>query len=61
MVLEILSAQGEAVRRFFEVSPAHIVLRTLQALADDGLLSATTVVAARERLGLGPSPAPWTL
>ena len=55
------SDSREAVRRFFEVSPAHVVLRALQALADDGLLPAATVAAARDRLGLAPSPAPWTL
>jgi pyruvate dehydrogenase E1 component len=55
------SDSREAVRAFFEVSPRHIALRALQALADDGVLGADVPAAARQRYGLGPSPAPWTL
>jgi pyruvate dehydrogenase E1 component len=55
------SDSREAVRGFFEVSPQHIALRALQALADDGVLAAEVPAAARQRYGLGPSPAPWTL
>jgi pyruvate dehydrogenase E1 component len=55
------SDSREAVRGFFEVSPQHIALRALQALADDGVLAADVPATARQRYGLGPSPAPWTL
>jgi len=55
------SDSREAVRGFFEVSPQHIALRALQALADDGVLAAEVPATARQRYGLGPSPAPWTL
>ncbi|MEY3251925.1 MAG: hypothetical protein RL227_898, partial [Pseudomonadota bacterium] len=55
-------SDGRALlREYFEVSPRHIVLRALQALADDGVLGADVPAAARQRYGLGPSPAPWTL
>jgi pyruvate dehydrogenase E1 component len=47
------------LREFFEVSPRHIVLRALQALADDGALQADVPAAARLRYGLATSPAPW--
>ena len=47
------------LREFFEVSPRHIVLRALQALADDGDLPAAAVAAARLRYGIAPGPAPW--
>ncbi len=55
------SDSREAVRDFFEVSPRHIVLRALQALADDGVLDAALPAAARARYGFAPSSAPWTL
>jgi pyruvate dehydrogenase E1 component len=55
------SDSREAVRDFFEVSPWHIALRALQALADDGVLAAEVPAAARARYGFAPSPAPWTL
>ncbi len=48
------------LRDFFEVSPRHIVLRALQALADDGSLPASAPRAARERYGITPGPTPWS-
>ena len=55
------------LREFFEVSPRHVVLRALQALADDGALPADVPAAARLRYGLDSglqnrqtvAPAPW--
>ena len=51
------------LREFFEVSPRHVVLRALQALADDGALPADVPAAARLRYGLENgqtvAPAPW--
>ncbi len=49
------------LREFFEVSPRHIVLRALQALADDGAMDAALPAAARERYGITATPAPWTV
>jgi pyruvate dehydrogenase E1 component len=48
------------LREFFEVSPRHIVLRALQALADDGALPADLPRAARERYGITPGRHPWS-
>ena len=48
------------LREFFEVSPRHIVLRVLQALADDGALPAEVPRAARERYGITPGRHPWS-
>ncbi|AKJ68696.1 pyruvate dehydrogenase [Pandoraea thiooxydans] len=41
----------EALRRFFEVDRASIVIAALKALADDGEIEADVVVSARERYG----------
>ncbi|MPV69544.1 alpha-ketoglutarate dehydrogenase [Burkholderia sp. BE17] len=51
----------DALRAFFEVDRASIVLAALKALADDGKLDATVVRDARERLGKSayPGGAPW--
>jgi pyruvate dehydrogenase E1 component len=53
----------EALRAFFEVDRASIVLAVLKALADEGEIDAAVVHAARERLGkIEQSPdgaAPW--
>jgi pyruvate dehydrogenase E1 component len=49
------------LRRHFEVDAAHIVLRALQALADDGALPAEVPARARAQLGLAHGPDPWTL
>lgn len=51
----------DALRAFFEVDRASIVLAALKALADDGALDATVVRDARERLGKTSHPggAPW--
>ena len=49
------------LRDFFEVGPRHIVLRALQALADDGVLDAALAAAARQRYGISAGPAPWTV
>jgi pyruvate dehydrogenase E1 component len=55
------SDSREAVRGFFEVDAAHIALRALVALADEGTLPATVPAEARARWGLAATPAPWTL
>jgi pyruvate dehydrogenase E1 component len=49
------------LREFFEVSPRDVVLRALQALADDGALPAEVPAAARQRYGIVPGPAPWSV
>jgi pyruvate dehydrogenase E1 component len=49
------------LRDFFEVGPRHIVLRALQALADDGAADASLPAAARARYGLSAGPDPWTV
>ncbi|WP_175995489.1 alpha-ketoglutarate dehydrogenase [Burkholderia stabilis] len=52
----------DALRAFFEVDRASIVLAALKALADDGELAPAIVSAARERLGKTmrqPGDAPW--
>ncbi|MGU8079413.1 alpha-ketoglutarate dehydrogenase [Burkholderia pyrrocinia] len=52
----------DALRAFFEVDRASIVLAALKALADDGELDATIVRDARARLGKTvqqPGTAPW--
>jgi pyruvate dehydrogenase E1 component len=49
------------LREFFEVSPRHIVLRALQALADEGAVAADVPAQARERYGLHHGPDPWTV
>ena len=49
------------LREFFEVGARHIVLRALQALADDGTLDAGVVAAARQRYDIRPGPHPWTV
>jgi pyruvate dehydrogenase E1 component len=49
------------LREFFEVSPRHIVLRTLVALADDGAIDAAAPALAREKYGIEPGPHPWTV
>ncbi len=49
------------LREFFEVSPRHIVLRALQALADDGAVDAGLPAAARQRYGIEAGPHPWTV
>jgi pyruvate dehydrogenase E1 component len=51
----------EALRSFFEVDRASIVIAALKALADDGENDAQLVRAARERYGRATEPgaAPW--
>jgi pyruvate dehydrogenase E1 component len=49
------------LRDFFEVGAAHIVLRALQALADDGALPAELPAAARQRYGIAANPHPWKI
>jgi pyruvate dehydrogenase E1 component len=50
-----------ALRRFFEVDAANIVVAALYALAKEGDVAAATVSAAIARFGLdSASPAPWT-
>jgi pyruvate dehydrogenase E1 component len=49
------------LREFFEVSPRHIVLRALLALADDGAIAAAVPALAREKYGIAPGPHPWTV
>ncbi len=43
------------LREFFEVDAKHIVLATLQALAEQGDLDAKTVLKARDELGIDPA------
>ena len=45
----------EALRRFFEVDAAHLVVATLAALADDGEIPTSEVEAAIERHGIDPN------
>ncbi len=55
-------SDGRALlREFFEVSPRHVVLRALQALADDGDIDAAVPAAARQRYGLAAGPDPWSV
>jgi pyruvate dehydrogenase E1 component len=49
------------LREFFEVSPRHIVLRALQALADDGAVDPALPAAARARYSLSAGPDPWSI
>jgi len=51
----------EALRRFFEVDAAHVVVATLHALAEEGQVKRSKVAEAIAAYGLDPdSPAPWT-
>ena len=43
-----------ALRRFFEVDAAHIVITALKALADDGSIPTTKVSEAIARYGIDP-------
>ena len=49
------------LREFFELSPRHIVLRALQALADDGAVDTGLPAAARARYGITAGPDPWSV
>jgi len=52
----------KALRSHFEVDKHSIVVTTLKALADDGVLDQNTVVAAIEKYGIDPDrPDPVTL
>jgi len=52
----------KALRTHFEVDKHSIVVTTLKALADDGVLDQNTVVAAIEKYGIDPDrPDPVTL
>ncbi|HKI57636.1 MAG TPA: pyruvate dehydrogenase (acetyl-transferring), homodimeric type [Trueperaceae bacterium] len=54
------SEAREELREFFEVNARHIVLATLQALADEGALEASAVDEARRDLGIDPDkPDPY--
>ena len=44
----------QALRAFFEVDRHHIVLATLKALADEGVLPADRAAEAIRRYGLDP-------
>jgi len=44
----------EALRRFFEVDAAHVVVATLSALAEEGAVGADVVASAIERYGIDP-------
>jgi pyruvate dehydrogenase E1 component len=49
-----------ALRRHFEVDRNYITVAALKALADDGKLEASAVIAAMERLGVrAEKPVPW--
>ena len=49
------------LRAFFEVDARHIVLRALQALADEGAVDAGAPAAARQRYGITMAAPPWTV
>jgi pyruvate dehydrogenase E1 component len=49
------------LREFFEVSPRHVVLRALQALADDGAIDAGVPAQARQRYAITPGSPPWAV
>jgi len=50
-----------ALREFFEVNAANIVLATLNALADDGKIEQSVVAEAITKLGIDPDkPNPVT-
>jgi len=52
----------DALRRFFEVDRHQIVIAALHTLADEGLISRSTVVEAIAQYGINPDvAAPWTL
>ena len=52
----------EALRRFFEVDAANVVVAALSALAERGELGRDVVAKAITDLGLNPdAPAPWTV
>ena len=44
----------EALRRFFEVDRAHVVVAALKALADEGVVEAKTVADAIRKFGIDP-------
>ncbi len=48
-----------ALREFFEVDRASIVIAALKALADEGVVDVAVVKSARERYGKVLVDAPW--
>jgi pyruvate dehydrogenase E1 component len=51
----------EALRRFFEVDAAHVVVATLAALASERLVNHSVVTDAIAHYGIDPSvAAPWS-
>ena len=56
------SANRPALRRFFEVDKAHIVLAAIDALTQQGKLDTAVKADAIKKLGIDQSaPAPWTV
>ena len=56
------SSDRAALRRFFEVDSAHVVVAGLEALARDGVLPFATVAAAIRAAGIdAEAPPPWTV
>ncbi len=56
------SADRAALRRFFEVDSAHVVVAGLEALARDGALPFAAVETAIRAAGIDPgAPPPWTV
>jgi pyruvate dehydrogenase E1 component len=56
------SSDRAALRRFFEVDSAHVVVAGLEALARDGALPFATVAAAIRAAGIdAAAPPPWTV
>src|SRR5262249_38460485 len=54
------SDSRSALRRHFEVDRNYITVAALNALADEGKVDHTTVIAAMQKLGIDPSkPVPW--
>jgi pyruvate dehydrogenase E1 component len=56
------SETREALRRFFEVDAAAVVVAALHALAEEGKIATDVVQQAIKDLGVNPdAPAPWTV
>ncbi len=52
----------EALRSFFEVDTAHVVVAVLSSLVEQGAIGADVVATAIERYEIDPeAPAPWTV
>jgi pyruvate dehydrogenase E1 component len=52
------SDHREALRRFFEIDPEHVVVATLSALAQAGDVKPEAVTEAIKKYGIDPDSAP---